>query len=484
MLWRAILGTCVFLSLTVVDAYACTCTQAQPGTCAWAQSRDMVFLGTATKAEIVQAPKPGAAGPGGTGAGSTATLLIRYRFRVEEVFSGPESSEIDVFSGGDDGDCGYRFQTGGQYIVFPQKETDERLFVTRCSDTRPASDGAALLPQLRAMRKGQRIASVFGVLQRSDPPFLAPAGDPDDPMPQVALELRSQYDRFRTNTDDGGVYSFYDVHAGTYSFTANLPAHTELTQKSLTGGLPPFKIPNGACYEYDVYALPTGHVEGTVYGPDGKPLKIASLELYRADEFAPTRPGLWGFQGAKGIFEFNHVGAGDYLLVYNRLNRMDPNSPFPLAFYPGVSNLSDAQLITLKDGQDLTNLKMKLDKGYPTHQLRVHLKWTKERPLGTVTVEVKAEQGNNPSAEKIADGLWEFTLLDSGDYSVAAYEELRPQRTGEPKRGTKPRSMSATVSPDCALPPRVDTASVHVSGSDTEAGDIVLVFPEVGCGNL
>lgn len=484
----------MFFSLLALATQGCTCAQAPPGTCSGLQNGDVVFLGTVTQAELVRSAGPtrGAVASGGAGvatgaattsSSSTATLLIHYRFHVDEWFSEAGSPEIDIYSGGDDGDCGYRFQKGDQYIVFPQKETDERLFATHCSSTRPASDGIALLPQLRAMEKGERVASVFGVLRKSDPPFLAAPDDPDDPLPHVVLQLRSKYDRFRTSTDDNGVYSFYDVHEGTYSFTADLPEKMELTQKSLTGGLPPFKIPNGACFEYNVDALPTGHIRGTVYGPDDKPLKMASLELYRAGDFAISKPGLWSFQGAKGEFEFDHVGPGDYILVYNRENRMDPNSPFPIAFYPGVAELADAKLITLKDGEDLTNLKMTLEKGYPTHQLRVHLKWTKDRPLGTVTVQVKAEQGNNPAADKIADGLWEFTLLDLGNYDVSAYEELRPQPTPKAKHSVKASRASANGSADCTIPPRVDTSTVRVSGEDTDAGDIILTFPELGCGN-
>lgn len=493
MIWRAILGMCVCLALSAAAAQGCTCTEAQPGTCTKLQTGDVAFLGTVTVADLVPQPAaPPSSGDsadsptparGANSSGSTSTLLIHYRFHVDEMFAGAAATDIDVYSGGQDGDCGYRFRKGSQYLVFPQKETDERLFVTKCSETRPAEDALALLPQLRAMKNGQRVASVFGVLRRADPPFLAAAGDPDEPLPHVALQLRSKFDRFQTTTDANGVYTFYDVHEGTYSFTANLPARMELTQKTLMGGLPPFKIPNGACYEYNVDALPTGHIQGTVYGPDGKPLQMASLELYRAGDYSDSHPGLWSFQGAKGVFDFDHVGPGDYILVYNRLNRMDPNSPYPRAFYPGVNDLSDAKPITLKDGQDLTGVKMKLEKGYATHPLRVHLQWTKQRPLGTVTVEVKATQGNNPAAEKVAGGLWEFTLFDSGDYTVSAYEELRPQRIVRPNKNRKAGDKVASVTPDCTIPPRIDTSAVHVSGSDSEATDIVLTFPELGCGN-
>lgn len=322
-------------------ASACACTNTAPGQCPGLQPTDVVFLGTVTGSELVppqppldavpaesssvttapaadppaasaQAATPAAADSTTPAAGQTpvspAAPTYVYHFKVDEHFAGPDQPTIDIYSGGDDADCGYRFRKGDRYIVYTQQEAEGRLFATICNGTRPASEGAALLPQLRAMRDGKRVASVFGVLRRTDPPFLSPPDDPDDPIPVISLKLRSQLDRFQTNSGPNGVYTFYDVHAGTYNFTANLPAGTELTQKAQNAALSAFEIPDGACYEYDVYALPTGHIHGSVVGPDGKPLSIASLELYRVGAYDAARPGYWGFQGAKGVFDFDHVG--------------------------------------------------------------------------------------------------------------------------------------------------------------------------------
>lgn len=464
-------------------ASACACSKAPPGACQGLQQGDVVFLGTVTAVEKVEsAPTNPPAGTETTPSdaqdaaqanGSAPTPvapITRYHFRIDEKFAGPDSAEIDVFAGGDDGDCGYQFKTGEQYIVFTQQEVDGKLFATICNGTRPASQGRALIPQLRAMRNGQRVASVFGVLRRSDPPFLAPPDDPADPLSRVALRLRSRDDRFSTSTGPDGVYTFYDVHAGEYHFTANLPVRMELTQKTLTGGLPPFKIPNGACYEYDVDALPTGHIRGSVLGPDGKPLRLASVELYRAGQYADNRPGLWGFQGYKGYFDFDHVGPGEYVLVYNRTNRMDPNSPFPRSFYPGSPTEDGSEPIVLKDGQQLLKVNVKLSDGYPTRPLKVHVRWEHGRPPGSLTVMAKSDDGTaNPAAEKLADGLFEFPLLESVHYTISAWEDLDPQHA--------PAGRGAS----CVIPARIDAEPIAVDGSDSDTKDVTLTFGAVEC---
>ncbi len=476
MIRRAILAVLLILLVVPAGISACTCSKAPPGACTGLQSDDVVFTGTVVKIANVtpeasnEPSASDAASATGAAPASDAIPVTRYHFKIDEKFAGPDVTEIDVFSGGDDGDCGYHFQKGSQYIVFTQQETEGRLFATICNGTRLSSDGRALIPQLRAMRNHQQIASVFGVLRRSDPPLLAPADDPDDPLPHIKLKLRSKYDRFGTSTGPDGVYTFYDVHAGEYHFSAILPARMELSERTLPGALPPFKIPNGACYEYNVDALPLGKIRGSVLGPDQRPLKVASVELYRAEKFKDTEPGLWGFQGSKREFEFDHVGPGDYILVFNRLNRKDPNSPYPRAFYPGVANQSEMTIITLKDGEQLLKADIQASGGYPTRQVRVPLKWKDGRPPGEVTVMAKASEGENPAAQKIGEGIYEFTLLQSAHYTISAWEDLDPQRLSQ-RRGKE----------TCTIPARIDADSVTIDGADSEANEITLTFPSAAC---
>jgi hypothetical protein len=458
------IGVLAFIfAFSPAATWGCICSQQTPGRCPGLQKDDIVFLGTVTQVARVAAS---ASSP----ANQNAAPLVRYHFRIDERFAGPNTTEIDIYSGGDEGDCGYRFRQGVQYVVFTEQGTDGRLFATICNGTRPASDALALLPQLRAMRDGRRVASVFGVLRRADPPTLAAAEDPDEPLSHIALNLRSRDDRFTSDTDPNGVYSFYDVHAGEYQFTADLPSNMQLTQRTLVGPLPIFKIPDAACYEFNVDALPTGHIQGTVFGPDGKPLRLASLELFRAGMYDGSRSGLWTFQSSKGAFAFDHIGPGAYIIVYNRGNRMDPNSPFPRTFYPGTENLRDAKRIEVKENQQLTNVNFTVSDAFPTRKLRVHLAWKDGKPPGSVFIMAKGDKGDNPAAEKIDDGVYDFTLLEVAHYTISAWEELEPARavTGHGQR-------------DCVTPARIDSDALFVDGADSSTSDITLTFASPPC---
>lgn len=439
----------------------------------------VVFLGTVTG--IYAVPQPAAvsessavtpAASADSPAEGSSTPIFRYRFRVQERFAGPAAATIEVFTGGDDGDCGYRFKDGAEYLVFTHEGADGRLYSTICDGTRPAADARALIPQLRAMRNGQHVASVFGMIRRVDPPFLDAPGAPDPPLAHVSIHLRSRWDRFETGTNSEGVYSLYDVHAGTYTFSAHVPGRIELTSHNSANGLHPFQLVAGACYEYDVDALPTGEIRGSVVGPDGKPLPLASVELYRAGSYSPDRPGLWSFQGSKGEFDFAHVGRGRYILVFNRSNSLNPNSPYRRTFYPGVADAVEARPIVLKEGERLLHIKLKLSEGLPTRHLRVRVKWAGRRPLGTVTVVARADHGDNPAARLVAPGVYEFTLLEESHYTITAWQNLIPQRV--PLR----RGLTS-----CTVPARIDAEPVTLAAAGAPE-QITLTFPSLGCDKI
>jgi hypothetical protein len=150
---------------------------------------------------------------------------------------------------------------------------------------------------------------------------------------------------------------------------------------------------------------------------------------------------------------------------------MNPNAPFKRAFYPGVADLSEAQTIHLDDGQQLSKIDIHVGDRYPARQLRIQLKWLGAKPPGSVTVSVKADQGENPAADEIGDNLYEITLLESASYKISAWEDLDPGRAPSGRRRKA----------DCPPPSRLDATSVSVLGSDDDVKKVTLTFPEPGC---
>src|SRR5437016_4065685 len=202
------------VTLTPVEAAACSCFIPPPTPCPSLAPPAVVFVGTVMDIEKPPADHPTVSDTG----------LARYRFRVDEKFTGVKADEIDVYSGRGGADCSYHFKLGEQYLVAPYKQ-DGRLLATICSPTRPVAAALALLPQLRARRDGQRFANLFRILRRSQLPYDAVADDSyDRPLPNTAVRLQSDDHWLETTTDSDGAYAFYDVPPGSYSVDADVPS--------------------------------------------------------------------------------------------------------------------------------------------------------------------------------------------------------------------------------------------------------------------
>ena len=340
MIARAILSITALLLITPALVSACACSQAPPGQCPGLRSDDVVFLGTVTGAEQIAnaAPEPDASAAPADAAPKTdasggaveaaSSPLVRYHFHIDERFAGPQSSEIDVFSGGDDGDCVFRFSlvrsTSSTRSRRPKAAFSPPFAMARVQRSRPVRFAATA-----GHGQGQHVASVFGVLHRTDPPSgsgrrpLRPAREYSLEAAIVRRSLPNEHrPRRRLYLLRCPCWPIYFLRGLTRSHGTQ-PEDAHRRSAAL-------QDPNNACYEYDVDALPTGHIHGSVLGP-GKPLGVASVELYRAGAYQDSRPGLWSFQGSKGVSTSITSGRADTLVVFNRTNRVDPNSPFPRA---------------------------------------------------------------------------------------------------------------------------------------------------------
>lgn len=197
---------------------ACSCGLPGPRACAGLSATNVTFIGTVLD---IENPPPADGGLGGPG-------LSRYHFRIDENIAGTKNKEIDVYSGRGGADCSYHFRQNQQYLVFPHQGDDSRLFATICSPTRSIEEAQAILPQLRAMRDHQRVASVYGILRSAQQLY---ASVSDDLLGQVLsntrIELRSEDKTYVAVTDANGAYAFYGVPEGEYHFAGNLPEHLE-----------------------------------------------------------------------------------------------------------------------------------------------------------------------------------------------------------------------------------------------------------------
>jgi hypothetical protein len=353
--------------------------------------------------------------------GSLTEDAPRYRFHVDEKIKGVTSDyfEIEPYP------ISTYFEIGKQYLVFVDVmplEDGEHLFAQECGPTRELKYAQAVLEQVRAEMKGKRNAAVYGMLLRT---LDLGAGVLDEdyvrPLAGVVVTFQSGVKSFEAKTDEHGAYAFEALPKGTYRVSADLPSTLEVAQFGRKPSV--FELPDRFCYENDITAMPTGQISGRVIGPDSAPLRDTSVDLYRADQYGKEQAGASADQDESKPFEFAHVPAGDYLLVFNQRDQAGPDAPFPRTFYPNALDRGSAQIIHLEDGQQIMNADIHLRRvAMPTRKVTVHLLWDGGKPQDyyAPVVIVEAGEGVRPYPYKISDGAYSLSLLLNAKYTVRA----------------------------------------------------------------
>jgi hypothetical protein len=449
---RYLLTFAAVVSFCIPASWACSCGRSAPGTCPDIKKNGISFVGTVLDIE----------NPPDQRSDADQTGTSRYRFRVDENISAVDVKEVDVYSGRGSADCSCHFQLGETYLVVPFRNNG-RLFTTICSDTQAAAYAEPLLSELRARRDGKPYASIYGVLRKTQQPYTWTSSDGyDRPLTGVAVELRGAKHTLSTHTDGSGVYRFYDVPADTYHFAATLPASLELAQTILSEPLPPITLPENACYQQDIDALPTGRIRGRVIGPDGTPLKNADVALFRDDRYTEDGMGWWEYQGdEKAHFEFEHVAPGKYVIVFHNSNEPDPYIPYSRTFYPASPDLKSAIPIVIGEGEQVLNADIHVSGGRSTRKLVVRVRWNENPTPDNVYLVVEASDHSRPLPEVLSPDVFRITLLRGVHYKISA----RQVCGGNTSVPTGDRS----------------TDPVEVDGSDDRTADVSLSLQDETC---
>jgi hypothetical protein len=388
------------------------------------------------------------------------------RFRVTEAFKGIRGDYVEVV------ELRSGFEPGRQYLVFASpcfwQDADKRcLYTQACSPPRPLEYAAAVLQQLRAEKSGMGVAPVYGTLVRTlkEDRGMREDGFPS-PLPNVTVRLQSGGKSFETRTEANGAYAFRRLPPGKYQVSADLPPNLVLGQPILGDPPEPFDLPRRSCFENFLYALPTGRISGRVIGPDGKPLRVATLDLYSASKYKDGTEGVLGFQGEprRGIewkpFQFPYLPADDYVLVFNSANREDPDQPFPRTFYPHASDLHSSQPIHLSGGQQILDADIRVSNPLPTRQVTIRLDWDAGTPQDTYGPQLfaKASRGREPYLFEDGRGGYTLNLLLSAQYAIHVESLCR---------------FGGTV--------KVETNEVTIDGGDLSVSDVTLKFNKGRC---
>jgi hypothetical protein len=92
----------------------------------------IIFEGTVERQEAVAGPI------GAPREATSASTLDQHRVvsvRVVRTYRGEVAGTVSVSTGGGEGDCGFDFETGSEYLVYADKDDNESPVTSICSGT-------------------------------------------------------------------------------------------------------------------------------------------------------------------------------------------------------------------------------------------------------------------------------------------------------------------------------------------------------------
>jgi hypothetical protein len=398
----------------------------------------------------------------------------RARIRVDEPFGGlaPDVREVDVYTGSGGGDCGIAFKAGEVYLIDAFVGKDGTAHAGICSSTRRMDAASVLLRVLRQRRDGKPVPSLVGQAARHDRNFDGLLGTfAPKPLTNLLVRVKAGESVYDTRADAEGLYAFYDLPSGKYEFAPDLPLGTTLSWFIGSDKAPiPFELHAGACQVRNVEVFASGAIQGRILDASGKPLGSAFAYIVPAGEkLLPKKSKLyWEYQGRQDFFKFVHIPPGEYLIVVNPDDSLDPKFPYRRTLFPGVHDRASAATITIRGGEQIKDADIRLEQQFAPRHLTVRVTWADGRLIRDF-VFVTAKGTANPDAMSDARqpdlkaSFVELSVLPTEPYEVEA--ELTCRYADERSVGPGAKLKSNTI---------------HLAPGDDQ-NELLLTIPATSC---
>ncbi len=341
-----LLLVCLWLAGAPPQAAACTCSTPGPP-CEAFWKAYAVFVGRVLAVAEQPPVRVKPSDPPPIGLGVNVTLAIVERFTGDLG----DQPTIEITTGRSDGDCGYRFEVGRDYVVYAWRTEGRALLSTSiCTRTRPVDRAADDLAYGRQLgTAGQSGAQVSGTMRHIE---RGPTGQfqIDEAMAEVPIRLTREGWSGETRTARDGTFLFTGLAPGDYQVEADGPAGY------YTSGWPRVvKIADvRGCAVIVVQGFFDGRISGRLVRPDRTPVPAVTVQARRSDW--PGRSS--GLEKSvltrdDGSFEIVELPPGRYRLAINADSDFRGTPYRAPTYHPGVAGLQEATEIELAGGQQV-----------------------------------------------------------------------------------------------------------------------------------
>lgn len=352
-------------------AFACDCAGTRPS-CQEYWEVTAVFSGTVIESRTVTVSE-----------GTYSHEMRAVRLSIDQPFRGIEGAEVEVLTGLGGDDCGFGFRQTQQYLVYAYRsERDQKLYTSICTRTQLLSDAKADLAYIRGLAKAGPGGTISGEVMK----YLRDANGTlaNQPLSGVKVTFAGPAN-YEALTDTKGRFRVTGIAAGEYTVKPLVPPAL-----GVRGPDRKVTVAEKGCAEIDLWLESRAQLSGRVLNPQGLPVARAEIFMIEADK--EKYRGHWdaAYADDDGKYAFKFIPTGRYVLQIRFDGLTSQTRPFPLMYYPGVVDRSQAKVFTFREGE-VQNFDIQVTPLPPESEVRGVVTWSDGRFAPTARVEIEIE---------------------------------------------------------------------------------------------
>jgi hypothetical protein len=343
---------------------------------------------------------------------------------VSRAYRGASDSDFEVVTGEGNGDCGYSFVVGQQYLIYAHRVAGgKRLTTGICSLTKPLAAAREDLEYLDSLNTRPAGTSVRGRVRQNE----VASGGEHEPISLAAagflVRLSSDTAAFEAISDESGAFALAGLPPGKYLATV-------VVQPPFTTAFDAyeFELPDPrACVELPLSVQFDGRLEGRLVGPDGAAIGDTLVRLHWA-EVVDFRSYIDAKRtDASGRFSFGPLSPGHYRLEVGVERMSDDDIPYPPTWYPGVAYREESTPVEIGPGQHVLLDPFRVPQRLRRIVVKGRVTWPPAFRMGEVSVDVydAGSEHQLTAGERVRpDGTFEFTLNEGRRYVIRARSDI------------------------------------------------------------
>jgi hypothetical protein len=383
------------VGLCSVDVRACTCA-GPSAPCEEYWEATAVFIGTVIEGREVKVKD-----------GEFEHSMWSIRISIDEAFRGVEGAEVEVMTGLGGGDCGFGFRRTRQYLVYAYRDKDDqKLYTSICSRTRSISDADPDLVYIRGLSKAKPGGTINGKVVRQV--RNETGGSDGQPLAGVKVAIDGPQ-KAEAVTDLEGEFKIEGVQPGEYLVVPAAPKGL-----ATRGSDTKVTVADRGCATVHLWLESNARLSGRVLNAQGLPVAKAEVVLHEANKETYNGYVDYAYAEEDGSYSFKLIPPGQYVLRLRYDGTTGQNRPFPVIFYPGTAEKSQARVFAIEEGETV-DLEIQVPPLPSEVEIRGQVVWPDGKPATTANV------GYMVPKDSVFYGI---KIDEQGRFSFKAYHGL------------------------------------------------------------